>query len=159
MKFSTLISLVFLFFLAGSAFAEEVQSNQRSAESAKANQQPVQGAPEAKSATPKPNQAPPPKVGSSKRIGWLSSIEFWLSISVLVFGLIFLMIGRSVIQSTGFSPDDVNKLLAVTLIVIATLFIITAGYDSEQIAPAMGLFGTVAGYLLGKTSQAKEKQE
>jgi hypothetical protein len=42
----------------------------------------------------------------------------------------------------------------VTLIIIGTLFFITAGFDSTQIAPALGLFGTIAGYLLGKTRHA-----
>ena len=45
--------------------------------------------------------------------------------------------------------------LAVTLIVVSSLFIITAGYSSEQIAPAMGLFGTIAGYLLGRYQETK----
>jgi hypothetical protein len=32
------------------------------------------------------------------------------------------------------------------------LFVITAGYNVEQIAPAMGLLGTIAGYLVGQRS-------
>jgi hypothetical protein len=48
---------------------------------------------------------------------------------------------------------------AVTLIIVGTLFAITAGFDSNQIAPAMGLFGTIAGYLLGKRATLSEKSE
>ena len=33
---------------------------------------------------------------------------------------------------------------------IAGLFLIFAGYSQDQMAPMMGLLGTVAGYLLGK---------
>lgn len=97
-----------------------------------------------------------PKTGKSSSVGWLSSLELWLSLSVLCFGLITLAIEITVIKSGAFKPDDSIKLLAVTLIVISTLFIITAGFDSEQIAPAMGLFGTVAGYMLGKATPNKE---
>lgn len=99
---------------------------------------------------------PTPKTGKSSPVGWFSSLELWLSLSVLCFGLITLAIEISVIKSGAFKPDDSIKLLAVTLIVISTLFIITAGFDSEQIAPAMGLFGTVAGYMLGKVTPNKE---
>jgi hypothetical protein len=30
------------------------------------------------------------------------------------------------------------------------MVLICAGYSNDQIAPAMGLFGTLAGYLLGR---------
>jgi hypothetical protein len=33
------------------------------------------------------------------------------------------------------------------------MFLITAGYTSDQIAPMIGLLGTIAGYLLGKSTQ------
>ena len=93
-----------------------------------------------------------PKLGSSSAVGWLSSFEFWMSFSVLVFGLLVFAIEIIMVRLTKFQPEQTIKLLAVTLIVISTLFIITAGFDSEQIAPAMGLFGTVAGYMLGRAS-------
>jgi hypothetical protein len=48
---------------------------------------------------------------------------------------------------------DLLRVFAVTLILQGTLFFITAGFDSNQIAPAMGLFGTIAGYLLGRADR------
>jgi hypothetical protein len=42
------------------------------------------------------------------------------------------------------------RLMSVILIIVGTLFLITAGFSSEQIALAMRLFGTIAGDLLGK---------
>ena len=108
------------------------------------------------SAPPSIEKKTAPKTGKSSPVGWFSSLELWLSLSVLCFGLITLAIEITVIKAGTFKPDDSIKLLAVTLIVISTLFIITAGFDSEQIAPAMGLFGTVAGYMLGKATPAKE---
>lgn len=95
-----------------------------------------------------------PRVGQSKRIDWLSSLEFSLSISVLVFGTLVFLAELFVIKAGLYPPNDSTKLLTVTLIIVATLFIITAGFSSEQIAPAMGLFGTVAGYLLGRTQSS-----
>ena len=94
----------------------------------------------------------PPKTGKSSAVGWLSSLEFWMSFIVLTFGLLVFSIEIIMVRLTKFQPEQTIKLLAVTLIVISTLFIITAGFDSEQIAPAMGLFGTIAGYMLGRAS-------
>ena len=42
------------------------------------------------------------------------------------------------------------KILGLTLVIVAGLFLIVAGYSQNQAAPMMGLLGTVAGYLLGK---------
>lgn len=99
-----------------------------------------------------PEKKAPPKLGKSMTVGWLSSFEFWMSFSVLLFGLLVFAIEIVMVRLTSFRPEQTIKLLAVTLIVISTLFIITAGFDSEQIAPAMGLFGTIAGYMLGRAS-------
>jgi hypothetical protein len=99
-----------------------------------------------------PTKKTPPKIGNSSEVGWLSSFEFWMSFSVLLFGLLVFIIEIIMVRLTKFQPEQTIKLLAVTLIVISTLFIITAGFNSEQIAPAMGLFGTIAGYMLGRAS-------
>ncbi len=100
---------------------------------------------------------PPPQTGKSSTVGWLSSFEFWMSFSVLSFGMLVFLVEIALVKLTKFQPEQTIKLLAVTLIVISTLFIITAGFDSEQIAPAMGLFGTIAGYMLGRNSGKHEE--
>jgi len=53
--------------------------------------------------------------------------------------------------TAGLKAEDILRVFGVTLINLGTLFLVTAGYNSNQIAPAMGLFGTVAGYLLGRS--------
>lgn len=104
-------------------------------------------------------KGPAPSMGESKRIAWMSSLEFSLSALVLGFGVLVFLAELFVIKVGGYSPNQSTKLIAVTLIIVATLFIITAGFSSEQIAPAMGLFGTVAGYLLGRTQAASEVKD
>ena len=100
-----------------------------------------------------PEKMGSPKMGKSSEVIWLTSLEFWMSFSVLCFGIVILVIEGLMIKFNTFQPEQTIKLLAITLIVISTLFIITAGFDSEQIAPAMGLFGTIAGYILGRASE------
>lgn len=87
---------------------------------------------------------------------WLSNYEFWMSSAVLIFGLLLFVAELYLMKIISFQPEQAIKLMAVTLIVISTLFIITAGFSGEQIAPAMGLFGTVAGYMLGRAQAGKE---
>jgi hypothetical protein len=48
------------------------------------------------------------------------------------------------------------KYLSVSLIIVGSLFLVTAGYGNSQIAPIIGLLGTVAGYLLGRTQSPTE---
>jgi hypothetical protein len=107
-----------------------------------------------------PNQAANGAVPLSpkKGMGIITSFEFILSMSVLIFGLIIVIIEAILIKTAQISPENVVKFILITLILTATLFLITAGYDNNQIAPATGLLGTIAGYLLGKNN-SKNKTE
>ncbi|QTA83229.1 Uncharacterized protein dnl_56240 [Desulfonema limicola] len=48
-----------------------------------------------------------------------------------------------------------TRSVGFTLVIVSGLFLITAGYSQEQISPMIGLLGTTAGYLLGKTETEK----
>lgn len=107
-------------------------------------------------AEPTQSNLPPSSAGGGSftpPFAYLSSPEFFLSLLVIIFGVVTLAFEYALIRTKPFDSTDVLKVLAVTLIVVGTLFVITAGFSSQQIAPAMGLFGTIAGYLLGRSSQ------
>lgn len=91
-----------------------------------------------------------PEFSSSPVVLPLTRLEFILSISVLVFGLVILLLQVYLIKTRKISSEDIIKFVTITLIIISTLFLITAGYSNDQIAPAVGLLGTIAGYLLGR---------
>lgn len=100
------------------------------------------------------NAAPArPESGKQSDSGWMSARELVLSFAVLGFGLILGVQQTLVIMRRPHTAQDILRLFGLSSIVISTLFIITAGYGSEQIAPAMGLFGTVAGYILGRSEK------
>ena len=80
----------------------------------------------------------------------MSSLEFKLSLWVLIFGMVVLVLEVILIRLINFPSETALKFIIITLIVTATLFLITAGYSNDQIAPAVGLLGTIAGYLLGR---------
>ena len=53
----------------------------------------------------------------------------------------------------------VLRIYVITIIVFGTLAIVAAGYSSEQVAPVMGLFGTIAGYILGRSERRDTPDE
>jgi hypothetical protein len=81
---------------------------------------------------------------------FLSSYEFIICVMLLSFAVVLFIIYLFLFRSNKILPYQVVKLSIVTLIIFATLFLIAAGYDNSQIASAMGLLGTIAGYILGK---------
>ena len=85
----------------------------------------------------------------------LSDIEFQLSMAVLLFGLVTLIAQYLLMWKSGFEYQSALRMSTVTLVVVGTLFVITAGLGADQIAPAMGLFGTIVGYLLGRGQDEK----
>lgn len=89
--------------------------------------------------------------GSSGKTGGYLAIQLYLSVGLLVFG--FLVIGLEILLHMKAKKTwDVNstKIVGVTMVVVFGVFLIVAGYSEQQIAPIVGLLGTIAGYLLGR---------
>ncbi len=80
-----------------------------------------------------------------------SSQEVWLSLGVLLFGMVVVLAQAFIINRREEPLSQSLKYLSVSLINVGALFLVTAGYGNSQIAPIIGLLGTVAGYLLGRT--------
>ncbi|UNA31953.1 hypothetical protein LOF14_03240 [Klebsiella variicola subsp. variicola] len=65
----------------------------------------------------------PLPLSGTKQVVWLSDYEFWLSASVLIFGLLLFVAEIYIIRTTAtFNPEQAIKLVAVSLIIISTLF-------------------------------------
>ncbi|MEL6972338.1 MAG: hypothetical protein AAFO02_19385, partial [Bacteroidota bacterium] len=75
----------------------------------------------------------------------------WLSLGVLLFGMVVVLAQAFIINRREEPLSQSLKYLSVSLIIVGSLFLVTAGYGNSQIAPIIGLLGTVAGYLLGRT--------
>lgn len=82
---------------------------------------------------------------------WSAQNAMTVSSAVLVYSLIVLALATYLIR-LGKSSSSVLRIFGTILIISSSIFLIVAGYTSQQIAPAMGLLGTLAGYLLGKES-------
>ena len=101
----------------------------------------------------------PPPIQQTNYVPPLTFREVFLSVLVLIFGLIILGLQQLLLRKRPdrIDPEGILVLHAVTLIVIGTLFLICSGLSERQIAPAMGLFGTIIGYILGKRSEQEAR--
>lgn len=85
---------------------------------------------------------------------WSPSFVMYLGGGLLVFGLIICVL-MSFLLKREKSPDQVLRTLCVPLIIIVTVFLVIVGYTDQQIAPVIGLLGTIAGYLLGRSESGR----
>lgn len=86
-----------------------------------------------------------------------SNTEIYLSLGVLAFGLVLIILTGIVAYKKNSGWDlEATRIFAVSVIVTAGLFLITAGYSDQQIAPMFGLLGTIVGYLLGKSPPGEQ---
>ena len=97
----------------------------------------------------------PPPAGAVSRAPapsstFISTYEGELALIIIGLGALVILAITFVLRKKEGSAEDVIRAYALVLIIIGTIVLICAGYSNDQIAPAMGLFGTVAGYLLGR---------
>src|SRR5271154_1302216 len=82
-------------------------------------------------------------------VWWTTQSAMTMSSVVLLFGVAILALAVVLVRK-GTPAEDVLKVFGTIVIIVMTVFLVIAGYNDQQIAPAMGLLGTIAGYLLGK---------
>ena len=81
----------------------------------------------------------------------------WLAPTVLLFALLLIFLNFVGMWKSGkFWTDRSFKAFALTLIICAGLFLIVIGFSDQQLAPMMGLLGTLAGYILGAEVRGDE---
>lgn len=99
----------------------------------------------------------PPAAGQTvSQVYAFSGIEIIGSIAIAALSLFVIAASYFLRKSAGFSEEGVIRLVSLILIVSGTLFLVTLGYSAEQIAPALGILGTIAGYMLGRSTKADE---
>lgn len=83
----------------------------------------------------------------------MSSFEFSLSLVILGFGVLVLVAEVVLLRRVPCTAEELLRVFGITLIVIGALLVVPAGFSAQAIAPAMGLLGTIAGYLLSQRSE------
>ena len=76
----------------------------------------------------------------------------------VTFGLVVLA-GQFILlrRVPSLSADDIVKNCSISIVIVGAIILIVAGYDSQQTAQAFGLFGTIIGYLLGRSSARRDE--
>lgn len=86
-------------------------------------------------------------------IWWSTTNAMTISACVLLFGMVALISAGYLIRHER-DGLVILRVVGTVLIITLSVFLIVAGYDNTQIAPAIGLLGTLAGYLLGRESSS-----
>lgn len=89
----------------------------------------------------------------------LTDREQLLSYAILLFGTAVLFVQYLLLRTPKRNSYEILQLLAINLIVTGTLFLISAGFSAQQISPGLGLFGTIAGYVLGRRAGEAPKPD
>lgn len=71
---------------------------------------------------------------------------------IFVFGLIALAAFLLLVRA-GKATPYIMRLYVIIILVFGTLLVVSSSYTTDQIAPVVGFFGTIAGYLLGRTER------
>ena len=95
------------------------------------------------------NPEPAPKTESKTQL--LIDHTYQLSISLLIFTAATMAL-MAYLLYLRIPAASIMKVYGTFTIVCVAAFLVIAGYSETQIAPIIGLFGTVIGYILGKTS-------
>lgn len=89
---------------------------------------------------------------------WSPELVKFLAIGVLAFSCIALIMAAVLLWRSTAPPNQVLKVFGVISILCFSALLLVVGYSNEQLTPIVGLFGAIAGYLLGKDS-SKSKDE
>lgn len=76
--------------------------------------------------------------------------ELRMTIIILIFALVsigFFYLLQKHEKATPFTL----RIFVIIILVFGTLLVVSSAYTTDQIAPIVGFFGTIAGYLMGRT--------
>lgn len=103
-----------------------------------------------------PETISPAAAADLSETGSLFSLgEIQLTLIIFIFGLISMAIFYVMVR-TGKATPFLMRIYVIIILVFGTLLVVSSSYSTQQIAPVVGFFGTIAGYLLGKTDRQYE---
>jgi hypothetical protein len=95
--------------------------------------------------------------GAGAEALWSEHFVFSLSIGLFLFAIIIFACATYLLHK-GTKAWTLLRLFGVLSIIFLTVFVLIVGYSDRQLLPVIGLFGSIVGYLLGKTTAGDQAQ-
>jgi hypothetical protein len=93
--------------------------------------------------------------GRAADVGSVSS-NLEVDLTLVIFALALIAIGVFyVLIRTEKATPYLMRMYVILILVFGSLLVVSSSYATEQIAPVIGFFGTIAGYLLGRSEHAE----
>lgn len=87
---------------------------------------------------------------------WTPELVKFLTVSLLVFTLASLALCATLLWRSKATGFHVLRVFGVITIIAVSALLLVVGYNDEQLTPIIGLFGAIAGYLLGKEKESPD---
>ena len=78
---------------------------------------------------------------------WTPNNAMTVCCLVLIFGVVIMCL--TAFLGRNEKSEDYTRFNLITLVIIASIFLVVAGYTEQQIVPVTGLLATIVGYVLG----------
>lgn len=106
-----------------------------------------------------PQDIAPAKAAKLAEVGsFHTNQEMILTGMILAFALLSLGFLYLAVR-TGRADSFFLRIYVITIIIFGTLLVVSSAYTTSQIAPVVGLFGTIAGYVLGRSEGSRGSSE
>lgn len=70
---------------------------------------------------------------------------------ILVFGIVVLILQAVLLSKSAAGPSEVSRVTLATLVVTLATASLILGFSDKQLAPVLALFGSIIGFLLGRS--------
>lgn len=83
---------------------------------------------------------------------WSPDLVIWLCTGMLLFCFASMVLAAWILSRQPVNPGQILRLFGILSIINVAAIVLIAGYGVDQVSPIIGLFGAIAGYLIGKDS-------
>lgn len=87
---------------------------------------------------------------------WTAELVTRLTFTTLGFTLVVILVAGALLWRAQASAAQVLRALGILSILGFATLLLVVGYGNEQLTPIVGLFGAIAGYLLGRDARPPE---
>ena len=89
---------------------------------------------------------------------WSPELVQFLAVAVLAFSCLALIMATFLLWRSRSPASQVLRVFGVITILGFSALLLVVGYNNEQLTPIVGLFGAIAGYLLGKDGKTDKDE-